>query len=121
MENRHDQMQEQYDNFITKHPLVYQLFLKFTFQRIHQGFQNAAAKSIIERIRWETDQAVVGPDDFKINNNHAPFLARQFMREYPQYRGFFRTRIQISKGTEVVTLPELKPSDFDSKPKEYKW
>ena len=48
------------------------------------------AEFIFNAIRWETDINATG--EFKINNNAKPFYARKFMKEHPQYNGFFRKR-----------------------------
>jgi hypothetical protein len=37
-------------------------------------------------------------EDFKINNNHRAYYARLWMREHPQYDGFFRTRRVVASG-----------------------
>ena len=74
-----------------KNPQVWELFQKFTFEAIESGRTHYSTNSVIERIRWYTDIETSG-DVFKINNNHAPYYARLFHLEYPQYDGFFRTR-----------------------------
>ena len=78
-------------DFHRQNPDVYDLFCKFTFEAINAGFKNFGAQSVIERLRWET-AIVKGNDGFKINNNHAPYYARLFMMDYPQYNGFFRIK-----------------------------
>ena len=72
--------------------------MRFTMDRIGKGFANYSAKAIFERIRWEVDS--VGADgklEFKLNNNWPSFYARRFMKMYPEYQGFFRTRRQTSQ------------------------
>ena len=98
METRHDQIKYQVEAFHKKHPEVWDLFVKFTFDRINRGFKNYSVNGIFERIRWDVGN--VGGDgvtEFKIGNNHRPFYARRFMRMYPEHDGFFRTRIQKSQ------------------------
>lgn len=70
---------------------VYELFKKFTFQKVRQGHQHLGALTVLHRIRWETG-AVTNDPDFKINNNHAAYYARLFRDDYPEHREFFRTR-----------------------------
>ncbi len=94
-------------------PIVWKLFVKFTFQLIEKGFKNHSAVAVTQRIRWET--SVVEGDqikEWKINNDHIPFYARKFMLFYPDHNGFFRTRKQVSKGNAAVELPPLTPADF---------
>lgn len=56
------------------------------------GFDHYAARTICEWIRHNT--AVRSrKDDFKINNNHIPYLARLFDLAYPKYAGLFEYRV----------------------------
>lgn len=112
-ETRHEQLRQQCAEFHAEHPEVWELFVRFTLDRIRRGFKTYSAPAIFERIRWETDQARVDPaQQFKVNNNHRPFYSRRFMTMYPQYHGFFRTRYQPSKEEPASDLPELGPSDY---------
>ncbi len=111
---RYDEMLEQAREYHEKYPLVWELFTKYTLELIRRGFRHYSCRAIFERIRWETDQASVdGQSTFKVNNNHSSFYARWFMEVFPQYNGFFRIRIQLSKEAEALELPELGPGDFD--------
>lgn len=73
-----------------ENPHIYEAFKKYTFQLINAGRKNIGSKLIIERLRWDT--LITGNDDFKINNNYAPFYSRLFMNEFPEHLGFFRQR-----------------------------
>ena len=111
--SRHTQLYAETQAFHLLHPEVWDLFEMFTFQLIKRGFEHYSARGVWHRIRWET--AIPGPDasgTFKLNNNHTPFYARAFMRKYPTYDGFFRTRYQVSKGGSAVSLAPLKPGNF---------
>ena len=110
--NRYDQLRGEAGEFHRKHPRVWELFDRFTRDRIGYGYQHYSAKAIWERIRWETDQAKTEGDEFKLNNNYPSFYARAWMGKNPEYQGFFRTRTQISKAADAVNQPELGPSDF---------
>ena len=74
-----------------KNPHVYQLFERFTWQCIAAGRTHYSAMAILQRIRWHSEIETKG-DDFKINNNHAPYYARLFAHQNPKYKDFFRTR-----------------------------
>jgi hypothetical protein len=87
-------LQQQFDDYHSSNPEVYELFKKFTFSAIAAGRQVFSVATIIERIRWEADVIIDRTDEFKINNNHKPFYARKFMDDYPEHAGFFRTRSQ---------------------------
>ena len=47
METRHDQMKDQVEAFHEKHPEVWDLFVKFTFDRIKRGFKNYSVNGIL--------------------------------------------------------------------------
>lgn len=72
-------------------PQVYELFKRFTFEKINRGAQHLGASAVAERIRWETSLNTEG-DEFKINNNYRAYYARLFMRDFPEHEGFFRVR-----------------------------
>lgn len=111
---RHSEMERQWREFDSAHPEIWNLFKKFTFQKLRQGFNHYGARDILHRIRWETDKAQeVDDHSFKINNNLSPFYSRRFMEQYPQHDGFFRTRFQISRLGPATGLPPLGPKDFD--------
>jgi hypothetical protein len=110
---RLDEMREQVSVFHSEHPEVWGLFVQFTTEKIEQGFKNYSARGIFHRIRWETDK----PDyhegyEFKLNDHYSPFYARRFMKMYPQYDGFFRTRRQTSEEDHPTKMSPLTPRDY---------
>ena len=113
-ETRLEEMREQCKRFHEKHPEVWDLFVRFTFEMINKGFKNYSAQhGIFARIRWEMDAGGDGLSQFKINNNYSAFYARRFMKMYPEHDGFFRTREQTSEDKEATNLPELTPEDYE--------
>lgn len=74
-----------------ENPHIYRLFKRFALEAIDRGRKHLGAKMIFERIRWYTQVETTG-DPFKINNNYHAYYARLFMRDHPDYDGFFRTR-----------------------------
>lgn len=114
MENktRHDEITIAVTAFHKAHPKVWKLFDKFTRNRIALGFRHYSSQAIFERIRWETDQAKTGDNEFKLNNTYMPFYSRRWMKMNPEYDGFFRTRKQKSKDAPAINRPELTPADF---------
>ena len=72
-------------------PHVWQMFKRFTFQATNRK-THYSADAILHRMRWFTEIETHG-DIFKINNNYAAYYARMFMNEFPQHKGFFRTRL----------------------------
>ena len=111
---RQDQIEEQAEAFIAKHPQVWVLFVGFTFEAINAGFKTYSAYAISERMRWEMSINQATPEEFKLNNNYRPYFARWFMAQYPEHEGFFRVRKLISTEVEPYTMPELTPLDFPS-------
>ena len=111
---RHDEMRDQVQRFHNDNPEVWDLFVRFTKNRIDRGFANYSVKAIFERIRWEVD-GVGGKDQasFKLNNNYPAFYARRFMKMYPEHEGFFRTREQTSHHNDATQMPELGPRDYE--------
>jgi len=94
-----DGLHAKWKEFHHDNPRVYELFKKFTFQAIQAGHKSFSSDAICHRIRWETSVVTleegVNPDTgekLKINNNHVAYYGRKFMRDYPEYDGFFRTR-----------------------------
>ena len=111
-QTRLDEMRDQVSAFHNKHPEVWDLFVKFSFEMITKGYKNYSVKGVFERIRWEMDAGGDGVTTFKLNNNYTAFYSRRFMKAYPQYNGFYRTRKQTSGEEEATHLSELTPSDY---------
>lgn len=111
--NRQEEMRQQVTDFHRRHPEVWELFVKFTFEMIRRGYKNYSVNAIFERIRWEKDS--IGGDgvtSFKLNNNYRAFYSRRFMRVYPEHEGFFRTRQQPSEEQFASHRPEIGPSYY---------
>jgi hypothetical protein len=80
--------------FDQDNPEIWALFVRFTFEKIGQGFTHYGARDMLHRIRWETEVVENGSaSGFKINNIWSPWYARKFHRAYPQHAGFFRNRV----------------------------
>jgi hypothetical protein len=71
-------------------PQIYEAFKAYTFKAIAKQYKRFSAEFILNVIRWET--AITGKEQFKINNNYKALYARLFMRDFPQYEGYFETR-----------------------------
>jgi len=82
---------ERAKEFDRKNPHVYALFKKFAFELIEAGVKRTSADVVYNRIRWETAIQTKG-DTFKINENFKAYFARRFIKEHPQYEGFFAFR-----------------------------
>ncbi len=86
-----------FEKFHAENPHVYALLCRFSAEVMAAGLKHYAVKAIIERIRWHVQIETKG-DEFKINNNHAPFYARLWLAEHPEFPGFFSIRAQTSAG-----------------------
>jgi len=94
--NRLEELRSAVNQFHLKHPEVWELFVKFSFDKIESGHKYYGAKSVMERVRWETPAGSEAP---KINNNYVSFYARRFAEIYPEQSTFFRTRFQTSENS----------------------
>ena len=110
---RLDEMRSQVSAFHSEHPEVWDLFVRFTQEKINRRFGHYSARGIFHRIRWETEQPTYTEGrEFKLNDHCSPFYARRFMRMYPQHDGFFRTRRQTSQEDCPTQMSPLTPRDF---------
>lgn len=82
---------EWFEKYDQENPRIYEFFKQYSIKSIRRGFHHLSAEFIFNIIRWETAIMANG-EEFKVNNNAKPFYARKFMREHPQYDGFFRKR-----------------------------
>lgn len=74
-------------------PEIYEYFKRFAFEKINAGARKLGAKSVWERIRWETANAIDKKGrEYRLNNNFTAAYARKFMRDFPQHEGIFETR-----------------------------
>lgn len=87
--------------FDSANPMVWALFIRFSFDAISRGFEHFGVASVVERIRWFTAVETRG-DIYKINNNFAAFYVRKFERTFPQHRGFFRKRVSVADYVEEL-------------------
>jgi hypothetical protein len=79
-----------FKNYDQQNPLIWKAFKFYAFQAKEKGFDNYSANGIFEIIRWHTNIKTRGV--YKVNNNFRPDYARKMMREFPQFKDFFKTR-----------------------------
>ena len=79
---------------------IYELFKKYTFEIIHQGYKNFGADIIAVIVQWEMDMKSIsqgpfedfdqeGPPNSKLSKEEISYYSRKFMRDFPFYEGFF--------------------------------
>lgn len=83
---------DKFNQYHRDNPQVYELFKRFTFMAIKRGHNRLSAWMIANRIRWETSIETFSVDEYKISNDYIALYARMFMREHPEYDGFFKTK-----------------------------
>lgn len=83
---------DKFNQYHRDNPQVYELFKRFTFMAIRRGHNRLSAWMIANRIRWETSIETFSVDEYKISNDYIALYARMFMRDHPQYDGFFKTK-----------------------------
>jgi len=86
-------LQKRFDDFHSQNPQVYEELVKLANQLKERGRSKYGIKSLFEIIRWHRAITTDG-DDFKLNNNHAPFYARLIMTKEEGLEDFFVTREQ---------------------------
>jgi hypothetical protein len=76
---------------------VYRAFCAYAFRMAMTGRKRYSARTIVERIRWDTDLSD-NEETFKINDHYTPGMARLFMSEYGEkYPGFFQLRDSLGR------------------------
>lgn len=83
---------DKFNQYHRDNPQVYELFKRFTFMAIKRGHNRLSAWMIANRIRWETSIETFSVDEYKISNDYIALYARMFMRDHPEYNGFFKTK-----------------------------
>lgn len=73
-------------------PDVYSLFKKITLEIIGRGHKHYSPYGIMHIARYQTMMTMKDQGEYKINNNYTSIFSRMFMREYPEYSDFFKTR-----------------------------
>lgn len=83
--------EEKFRDFHARHPEVYRELKRRAFELRKRGWTRWGIRNLWERMRYEfaIEQTL---DDFKLNNNHAPYYARLLMENEPALAGFFETR-----------------------------
>jgi hypothetical protein len=81
-------------------PQVYLLFSRFAFEAALANRGSFGVGAIFERMRWFTAVETRGAD-YKLNNNYRAYYGRLWMRNNPDFEGFFSTRTLLAKKITV--------------------
>lgn len=75
---RQDQIFANFVEFFWANLEIWRLFVRFADTVTERGYKKFSARTIIERIRWETNLETKG-EPVKINNDYTPYYARLYM------------------------------------------
>jgi hypothetical protein len=88
-------MRETFEQYQQRNPKIYKEFIHYTHEMIQAGQIKVGAKSVFERIRWESK--IKRNDQYKVNNNFTADYARKFEQDFPHFSGIFEKRFCKSK------------------------
>jgi len=88
-----DSNRERFEIFHNGNPDIYKALIRRARQLKARGYKGVSIRLVLEVVRFDfmvfsTDQ------EYKINNNHAPFYARLIMQQEKDLKGFFTLRKQ---------------------------
>ena len=84
-------LEQAFREFHEANPHVYALFRELASEVIRAGRVRFSARTIWHRMRWYAAFETTD-EEFKLNNNHSPYYARLWLKDHPQYPGFFELR-----------------------------
>lgn len=82
-------LRENAERWMAENAEVVALFEQFAVELMKAG-QQFGIKALFERVRWEV--AIIQRGTFKLNNNHAPYVARELLRRQPLLANHLRFR-----------------------------
>ena len=85
-------IQQKFNEFDNKNPLVYSLFKQQVQKAISRGKKKLSSKTILGFIRWNLTLATSG-DEFKINDIFTSRYARKYVSQFPEHKDVFEFRI----------------------------
>jgi hypothetical protein len=93
--NFHDRCHD-YAKWFRNNRAIYRAFEAAAAQLITAGRTTYGARSILEKIRFDSSLREHG-GDFKINNNLCGLLSRHFQVANPHHGGFFKERSMLGE------------------------
>lgn len=89
------ELNEWFMNFHLKNPHIYRAFKRMAFEMRAEGHRRYGAKTIMERLRWESEVRHPG-EKFKLSNTIkdrcSARYARKMIEEYPSFASFFQLK-----------------------------
>lgn len=87
---------DRFPEYDAARPEIWELFKRFTFEAVDNGYKGVGANAVLGRIRWETAMKKAEGDEFKVNENFAVHYARKFARTFPEHAGLFRFKSTVA-------------------------
>ena len=94
-----NKLEEFFRKFHKDNPHVYQSLVNLALQLRRKGRERYGIKSLFEVVRWHRAMETDSEDEFKLNNNHAPYYARMIMKNVPELEDFFYVRVLKNERT----------------------
>ena len=85
--------EQKFKRFHDLNPQVFNELVELALKMKRSGRERYGINSLIEVVRWHKNLNT-HDDEFKINNNYAPFYSRLIMLKVPELDGFFNVREQ---------------------------
>jgi hypothetical protein len=84
---------------------VYFAFEEEAIKIYSKGFKHYSARTIVHVLRHHSAISELN-GEWKINNNHSPYLARLFDLQHPAIAGMFEYRITLKSKTQRINDDE---------------
>lgn len=85
--------EDSYREFLRLNPWVIDWFARRALDLVERGYSRIGINMLCEVFRYEQMRSTLDTNSgYKINNNYAPYLARELMRLYPALDGKFEVR-----------------------------
>ena len=81
--------EEKTDRWIQMNPLAWDYFKRYAME-VYRAGEKCGIDLIRGRVRWEV--RITKREEFKINNNYSPWLARRLIQWKPELAGVFEIR-----------------------------
>ena len=98
LEDREGLFSVEFREWLPNNMHVWEAFCEEAFKVRRKGFKHYSARTIIHVLRHHSAVQETG-DEWKINNNHSPYLARLFDLVFPESAGMweYRTTKKVKK------------------------
>ena len=101
-----DDLQEWFDHYHKENPKVYAAFKHMAEEIRHQGHKRYGAKTIMERLRWESSVRYKGWD-FKLSNKVKDRCSARYARMMIEEDSWYENFFEIRKLTTIAQREKL--------------